>query len=171
MLDLVADRKKIAKEFPNVVDYESKLAFRHFFKPAPMGYLVSRIHAVLRRAYVEPNQRDALTIGAANIVVASRHFKVLDRLDVRLSNQEFNLLFCLMKDLRPCVPYHDLVVKLWGSNPDAFQSSYLRALPVIAAHLKNKIEPYGNLVENVPGRGYRLRREWAERLLLDRDRT
>jgi activator of 2-hydroxyglutaryl-CoA dehydratase/predicted nucleotide-binding protein (sugar kinase/HSP70/actin superfamily) len=36
MLDLVADRKKIAKQFPNLVDYESKLAFRHFYDPAPM---------------------------------------------------------------------------------------------------------------------------------------
>ncbi len=36
MLALVADRKKIAKQFPNIVDYESKLAFRHFYDPAPM---------------------------------------------------------------------------------------------------------------------------------------
>ena len=36
MLALVADRKKIAKQFPNIVDYESKLAFRHFYEPAPM---------------------------------------------------------------------------------------------------------------------------------------
>ena len=36
MLDLVAERKKIAKEFPNLVDYESKQAFRHFYEPAPM---------------------------------------------------------------------------------------------------------------------------------------
>jgi activator of 2-hydroxyglutaryl-CoA dehydratase/predicted nucleotide-binding protein (sugar kinase/HSP70/actin superfamily) len=36
MLKLVADRKKTAKQFPNVVDYESKLAFRHFYQPAPM---------------------------------------------------------------------------------------------------------------------------------------
>ena len=36
MLDLVADRKKIAKQFPNIVDYESKLAFRHFYEAAPM---------------------------------------------------------------------------------------------------------------------------------------
>jgi activator of 2-hydroxyglutaryl-CoA dehydratase/predicted nucleotide-binding protein (sugar kinase/HSP70/actin superfamily) len=36
MLDLVAERKKIAKQFPNLVDYESKLAFRHFYDPAPM---------------------------------------------------------------------------------------------------------------------------------------
>jgi predicted nucleotide-binding protein (sugar kinase/HSP70/actin superfamily) len=36
MLALVADRKKIAKQFPNLVDYEAKLAFRHFYEPAPM---------------------------------------------------------------------------------------------------------------------------------------
>ncbi|MBL8680118.1 MAG: CoA activase [Myxococcales bacterium] len=36
MLALVADRKKTAKQFPNLVDYEAKLAFRHFYKPAPM---------------------------------------------------------------------------------------------------------------------------------------
>jgi len=36
MLDLVAERKKIAQQFPNMVDYESKRAFMHFYNPAPM---------------------------------------------------------------------------------------------------------------------------------------
>jgi activator of 2-hydroxyglutaryl-CoA dehydratase/predicted nucleotide-binding protein (sugar kinase/HSP70/actin superfamily) len=36
MLALVAERKKIAKQFPNLVDYEAKQAFRHFYEPAPM---------------------------------------------------------------------------------------------------------------------------------------
>jgi len=36
MLAVVAERKKIAKQFPNVVDYEGKLAFRSFYKHAPM---------------------------------------------------------------------------------------------------------------------------------------
>jgi activator of 2-hydroxyglutaryl-CoA dehydratase/predicted nucleotide-binding protein (sugar kinase/HSP70/actin superfamily) len=35
MLSLVAERKAIAKQFPNVVDYESKRAFASFYKPAP----------------------------------------------------------------------------------------------------------------------------------------
>ena len=35
MLDLVAERKKIARQFPNLVDYESKQAFRHFHESAP----------------------------------------------------------------------------------------------------------------------------------------
>ena len=36
MMSLVAERKKVAKEFPNLVDYEAKRAYMHFFKPAPM---------------------------------------------------------------------------------------------------------------------------------------
>jgi len=35
MLELVAERKKIAQQYPNCVDYEAKLAFRHFFEFAP----------------------------------------------------------------------------------------------------------------------------------------
>jgi len=36
MIALVADRKKIAGQFPNLVDFESKQAFRHFYDAAPM---------------------------------------------------------------------------------------------------------------------------------------
>ena len=36
MLDLVAERKKIAQQFPNMVDYEAKRAFMHFYDAAPM---------------------------------------------------------------------------------------------------------------------------------------
>ena len=35
MLDLVAERKKLAAEFPNLVEYEARKAFQHFFAPAP----------------------------------------------------------------------------------------------------------------------------------------
>jgi activator of 2-hydroxyglutaryl-CoA dehydratase/predicted nucleotide-binding protein (sugar kinase/HSP70/actin superfamily) len=36
MLDLVAERKRLASEFPNMVDYEAKKAFMHFYDPSPM---------------------------------------------------------------------------------------------------------------------------------------
>src|SRR5271165_4584587 len=36
MLAVVSERKKIAQEFPNLVDYESKKAFMHFYDAAPM---------------------------------------------------------------------------------------------------------------------------------------
>jgi activator of 2-hydroxyglutaryl-CoA dehydratase/predicted nucleotide-binding protein (sugar kinase/HSP70/actin superfamily) len=36
MLELVKQRKELAKQFPNCVDYESKRAFIHFYEPEPM---------------------------------------------------------------------------------------------------------------------------------------
>src|SRR5205085_1005195 len=36
MLELVAERKKMAQEFPNMVDYEAKRAFMSVHKPTPM---------------------------------------------------------------------------------------------------------------------------------------
>jgi predicted CoA-substrate-specific enzyme activase len=36
MLQVVAERKKIMQQFPNLVEYESKLAFRQLLVPAPM---------------------------------------------------------------------------------------------------------------------------------------
>jgi len=36
MLSLVEERKKIARQFPNLVDYESKRAFMHVYDTAPM---------------------------------------------------------------------------------------------------------------------------------------
>ncbi|MCL2722975.1 MAG: acyl-CoA dehydratase activase-related protein [Polyangiaceae bacterium] len=46
MLRLVAERKKIAKQYPNMVDYEAKRAFMHFYAPVPQpaaGSLVKDI--------------------------------------------------------------------------------------------------------------------------------
>ncbi|MFO0676767.1 MAG: BadF/BadG/BcrA/BcrD ATPase family protein [Polyangiaceae bacterium] len=43
MLALVADRKKIADEFPNLVDFESKKAFLHFHTPLAMPSAESTI--------------------------------------------------------------------------------------------------------------------------------
>src|SRR5262249_5089747 len=36
MLDLTKQRKRLMKEYPNLVDYESKQLFRHFYDPPPM---------------------------------------------------------------------------------------------------------------------------------------
>ena len=36
MIALSKERKKLMKEFPNLVDYESKQVFRHFYDPEPM---------------------------------------------------------------------------------------------------------------------------------------
>jgi predicted nucleotide-binding protein (sugar kinase/HSP70/actin superfamily) len=36
MLELVRERKQIAKQFPNLVSYEASRAFKHFYQPTPL---------------------------------------------------------------------------------------------------------------------------------------
>ncbi len=86
MLDLVAERKKVAQEFPNCVDYEAKGAFRHFYKPAPMpdagtqipdvevkkGFLGTRVIKIMRpfrRSSPESwNARRSIRIGIPRVL-------------------------------------------------------------------------------------------------------
>jgi len=61
MLALSAERKKLMKKFPNLVDSEAKMLFRHFFDPAPvpehgaakMDVEVTRTLMGVRRTQVE----------------------------------------------------------------------------------------------------------------------
>ncbi len=46
MLSLTAERKKMAKEFPNCVDFESKRAFMHFYKPVPQPEAGTQINDI-----------------------------------------------------------------------------------------------------------------------------
>jgi len=86
MLDLVAERKKVAQEFPNCVDYESKAAFRHFYKPQPQpdpgtmvkdvevkrGFLGTRVINItrpFRRSSAESwNARRSVRIGIPRVL-------------------------------------------------------------------------------------------------------
>jgi activator of 2-hydroxyglutaryl-CoA dehydratase/predicted nucleotide-binding protein (sugar kinase/HSP70/actin superfamily) len=74
MLELVKERKKIAKEFPNLVSYEASKAFKHFYQPAPLppnGTLVDDlvvergIFGIARRNVKRPFQRSGPAVREA----------------------------------------------------------------------------------------------------------
>jgi len=46
MIQLSKDRKKLMKQYPNLVDYESKLVFRHFYDTEPMPEATRVVHDV-----------------------------------------------------------------------------------------------------------------------------
>src|SRR6185312_10356650 len=46
MIALSKERKKLMKQFPNLVDYESKLVFRHFYDTEPMPDADRTVHDV-----------------------------------------------------------------------------------------------------------------------------
>jgi predicted CoA-substrate-specific enzyme activase len=68
MLSLMAERKKTAAEFPNLVDYESKRAFLHFYEWEPMPAagtpikdvkVTKTLFRIKREEYVRPFQRSS----------------------------------------------------------------------------------------------------------------
>ncbi len=63
MLDLVSARKKMAQEFPNLVDYESKRAFAHFYDATPLPAAGSPIHDIELRKGIFGQRRVPVTRG------------------------------------------------------------------------------------------------------------
>jgi predicted CoA-substrate-specific enzyme activase len=61
MLQLVADRKKTAQQFPNMVDYEAKRAFMHFYVPSPQPEEGSPIKDMEVRKGILGQRRVAIT--------------------------------------------------------------------------------------------------------------
>ncbi|RYE81722.1 MAG: CoA activase [Myxococcales bacterium] len=61
MLSLVAERKKTAKAYPNLVDYESKLAFRSFYKPVPQPEAGTAVRDVQLRKGLFSTKRVEIT--------------------------------------------------------------------------------------------------------------
>ncbi|MBE7485449.1 MAG: CoA activase [Polyangiaceae bacterium] len=68
MLSLVAERKKIAAAFPNLVEYEARRAFQHFYEPEPMPEAGSPLEdvrvkrgllRVKRETFTRPFQRSS----------------------------------------------------------------------------------------------------------------
>jgi activator of 2-hydroxyglutaryl-CoA dehydratase/predicted nucleotide-binding protein (sugar kinase/HSP70/actin superfamily) len=68
MLDIVAERKKAAAAFPNVLEYEARRAFAHFYEPEPLPAAGAPVHdvrvkegwlRVRRQEYVRPFQRSS----------------------------------------------------------------------------------------------------------------
>ncbi len=73
MLALMAERKKTAKQFPNLIEYEARKAFIHFYKPEPLpeaGTLVEDVKVtpglfrVKRQKITRPFQRSSPTAAA-----------------------------------------------------------------------------------------------------------
>ena len=63
MLELVAERKKIAKAFPNLVEYEARRAFQHIFEPAPLPEAGTVIEAATVRKGFFGLKRTVVTRG------------------------------------------------------------------------------------------------------------
>jgi predicted nucleotide-binding protein (sugar kinase/HSP70/actin superfamily) len=92
MLDLTKQRKRLMKEYPNLVDYESKQLFRHFYDQPPMPTAETLIDDVevkkglfgIKRTPIRrPFQRSSAEAQRKRAVDANRHSQGAQRVEHR----------------------------------------------------------------------------------------
>jgi DNA-binding response OmpR family regulator len=123
-------------------------------KPFSVGELLARIRAILRRSDRQPTtERDAVVIGGIKLDTGSRRVW-RDADEVQLSQKEFDLLTCLMRNRGLALSRDVLLERVWGSD-------YVgdgRTVDVHIRWLREKIEADPSTpayVQTVRGIGYR----------------
>lgn len=120
-------------------------------KPFRVEELVARVHAVIRRRDSIP----VLSIAGMQIDVGHREVH-LDGELIDTSPREFAVLSALAQARGQAVSKAELLREVWGTEVDPGT----KIVEVQVARLRRKFEKGGHdLIETVPGRGYRLRVE------------
>jgi len=126
-------------------------------KPYSLRELLSRIRALLRRAYGELSASDAETLYAADLVIDLGRGQV--RRGQRLLNltpTEFRLLAYLARHPGQALSRAQILDAVWGYDADVESE---RAVNVHVRRLREKVEldpSHPSLILTVPGIGYRL---------------
>ena len=112
--------------------------------------MVSRVRAVLRRARPAPTGK-VLTVGGLTVDTQA-HTVIADGERIALTAKEFDLLTLFLSHPGTAYTRDRLFSEVWGS--DLIGES--RTVDMHIRTLRQKLGPYGELIETVRGVGYRL---------------
>jgi DNA-binding response OmpR family regulator len=126
-------------------------------KPFSLRELVSRLRALLRRAYGELSNTDADLLYAGDLVI-NQGRAVVQRGDqaINLTPTEFRLLVYLVRHTGQVVTRGQIIESLWGHASDLEDE---RTINVHIRRLREKVELDPSrpaMILTVPGLGYRL---------------
>jgi len=124
-------------------------------KPFDLGELVARLHALLRRAALIPDERsDAVTVGPLTIDT-HRRLVLVEGNRVDLTKREFDLLAALAENNGVVLSRQRLLELVWGYDFDVDTN----VADVFISYLRRKLEPEGvpRVIHTVRGIGYLLR--------------
>lgn len=123
-------------------------------KPFSLGELLARVRAILRRTDRQPTAgREILDAGTLRVDTGSRR-AWRDGLEVALSQKEFDLLTCLIRNRGMALSRDVLLERVWGY--DFLGDS--RTVDVHIRWLREKVEPDPSkpiYIQTVRGVGYR----------------
>ncbi|MBI1323295.1 response regulator [bacterium] len=119
-------------------------------KPFSPRELLARIESLLRRSGLRRSVRpNRIECGPLTLDCDRRDLAVEGR-KVELTDQEFDTLMMLVRNLGRVVSRDDMTRVLLGRNPRPFD----RAIDLRMSRLRQKIEPFGDCIRSVRGIGY-----------------
>ncbi|MDR1070942.1 MAG: response regulator transcription factor [Gracilibacteraceae bacterium] len=119
-------------------------------KPFSVMELVARVRAVLRRA--PETERGDIVTGGALTLSAERHTVLADGEAVALTNKEFALLECLLRNAGLALTRDTLMERVWGFD---FEGES-RTVDMHIRSLRQKLGKAGEAIKTVRGIGYKL---------------
>lgn len=119
-------------------------------KPFGVMELVSRVKAVLRRSS-ESVREDILTIGPI-CLNREKYTVTVDDAPVELTNKEFELLDCLMKNKDLVMTREKLLDTVWNM----YSECESRTVDVHIGMLRQKLGRAGSMIVTIRGVGYKL---------------
>lgn len=123
-------------------------------KPFNPLELVARIHAILRRSKRQSNPTSALEAGPIRLDTSSRIVSVYGR-EVKLNRKEFDCLQLFLEHPDRVFSRQSILGSIWGSERGIELT--LKNVDMLILHLRRKLGKDGELIETVPGVGYRFR--------------
>jgi len=123
-------------------------------KPFATGELMARLRALLRKRPAGATEKAEIILGGLTLNLAVRTVTV-DRMDVRLTRKEFDVLALLARHAGRLVGHRQLLEAVWG-KAHLDDTHYLR---IAIGHIRDKIgDDAANprFIATEPGVGYRL---------------
>lgn len=122
----------------------------YLVKPFGMMEMISRIKAVLRRCQ-SSSSRNLLQVGGLTVNL-DQHMVTADGERIALTLKEFELLRLFLSHPGTAFTRDQLFAEVWGTE----YVGESRTLDMHIRTLRQKLGPYGALIETVRGVGYRL---------------
>jgi two-component system, OmpR family, alkaline phosphatase synthesis response regulator PhoP len=128
----------------------------YIIKPAKIGKIIARVHAVLRRQE-NANQKslpqmDIIRIRDLEINVSSYTVSISKK-KLALPRKEFETLVYLIRNKGHVLSRESILNAVWGENVHVVD----RTVDVHIRKIREKLDSYADLIETVPGIGYRFK--------------
>lgn len=121
-------------------------------KPFSPKVLVAKIKALIKRIYMEPQEKDTGVTIEDLFIDPEGHRVAVNEEDIALSPTEFSLLIYLLENKNIVLSREQILTKIWGYD---FEGD-MRVVDTTIKRLREKLKHMSKLIVTVRGFGYKV---------------